>query len=78
MSQPIPQLEIMRRWLDCCRVAHKECRDTRQHPFTPTRLIDTQVFDYSQDVRLVEFSQDKAVFSNSTAIEWFALSHRWG
>ncbi|KAK0648111.1 heterokaryon incompatibility protein-domain-containing protein [Cercophora newfieldiana] len=80
LSQPTSQkrdVDLMRIWLETCRADHGECRSVRHTSFSPTRLVDTNAFDGSNDVRVVELHKDAAA-SRDDAVEWLALSHCWG
>ncbi|KAK0627292.1 heterokaryon incompatibility protein-domain-containing protein [Immersiella caudata] len=69
------ELDLMRLWLERCRAGHKECQASIQSTVFPTRLLDTQPFKDSDDVRLLDVRKEGLA---SCGLEWVALSHCWG
>lgn len=63
------QVELMKTWISTCRTSHPRCNITKA--YTPTRLLDLNAFDGSEDIRLVSLGEN-------AEIEYIALSYCWG
>ncbi|KAF2116957.1 heterokaryon incompatibility protein-domain-containing protein [Lophiotrema nucula] len=60
----------MKAWLKVCRTRHPKCGSAQQ-AYAPTRLLELNTFDASDDIRLV-------TPGIRAATEYVALSHCWG
>ena len=60
-------------WISDCVRGHKKCRMSKQN-YLPTRLLDLQAFQGSEDVRLVSLN----LKLEHSETEYITLSHCWG
>jgi hypothetical protein len=70
--KPCPNKLVISHWIEDCIKNHPECSREVDASFIPTRLIDVQPIEESQDVKLVSLNDQ------SNDVEYVALSHCWG
>lgn len=78
LNECVDNLELMRTWLDNCRDNHTRWCGDHEY-FLPTRLLDLEAFEDSEDVRLVTMEQPNIGHSQKEhLLKYVALSHCWG
>jgi hypothetical protein len=70
---------LIRSWLDICRSQHPECNKALKSANEgPSRLLDLQAFDNSNDIRLVECQTLVRDYQMLELPRFVCLSHCWG
>jgi hypothetical protein len=70
--KPCPNKLVISHWIEDCIENHPECSREADGSFIPTRLIDVQLTEESEDIKLVSLN------NQSDGLEYVTLSHCWG
>jgi hypothetical protein len=71
LNKPNDDIAVMKAWVADCVKNHPMCRNGSKS-FVPTRLLDVEAFDNSNDIRLVRLDL------KLSPTRYVALSHCWG
>jgi hypothetical protein len=72
LGGPCCDIELMSFWVKDCVQHHPQCASNSADSFLPTRLLDLEAFEQSNDLQLVTSG------AKNVTVKYVALSHCWG